>query len=195
MQFCANNYGISAHYGKNIVAEGEEILIKDTDDKIIAKFEEGKFVLNGAGSLVKDVVTKRILKTVSKYDSKLGQMVEYPMYNNVALGKSSGGSLKQFGDAVGANVWTKETDNVFTSMYNLPERNYVGGFERSIREVLDVTTGTNQGKILFDITGVDIPIWHSFVHYSGARLRRVPTYGNKQNKAFATRVVKANKLF
>ena len=36
---------------KKIVAEGEEILIKDADNKIIAKFEDGKFVANGAGSL------------------------------------------------------------------------------------------------------------------------------------------------
>jgi hypothetical protein len=51
----------------------------------------------------------------------------------------------------------------------------------------------NDGKT--DVYSYEIPIWRSFVHYSGARLRRVPTYGNKQNKAFATRVVKANKLF
>ncbi|WP_165621356.1 hypothetical protein [Flavobacterium columnare] len=110
----------------------------------------------GAGSLVKDIISKRVVKTISKYDKNLGKMVDYPMYNNVALGKSSGGSLKQFGDEVGANVWTKETDNVFTSMYNLPERDYLGGFERSIGEVLDATTGANQGKILFDVTGVNV---------------------------------------
>lgn len=80
-------------------------------------------------------------------------MVDYPMFNNVALGKSSGGALKNFGDEIGANVWTAETDNVFTSMYDLmPSRS----FERSISDVFDVTLGTNQGKIVFDITGVNI---------------------------------------
>ncbi len=63
------------------------------------------------------------------------------------------GALKQFGDEIGANVWTAETDNVFTSMYDLmPSRS----FERNISDVFDATLGTNQGKIVFDITGVNI---------------------------------------
>ena len=67
--------------------------------------------------------------------------------------KGSGGSLKQFGDEVGANVWTAETEKVFTSMYDLPDS---WTFERSITSVLNETVGTNQGKILFDINGVNI---------------------------------------
>ncbi len=109
--------------------------------------------VNQAGNLVRDIVTKRVIKTVPKWDNKLGKLLEYPKYNNVALGKSSGGSLKQFGDDVGANVWTSETDNVFTLMYDLPSS---WTFERSIVSVFDETIGTNGGKILFDISGVNI---------------------------------------
>ncbi len=105
------------------------------------------------GSLVKDILSKNILKTINKYDKKLGQMVNYPKYNNVALGKDAGGTLKQFGDDVGANVWTVETNNVFTSMYDLPDS---WSFERSITSVLNETVGINQGKVLFDIKNVNI---------------------------------------
>lgn len=131
------------------------LIFKNLDEINAIGYSKWKAV-NGAGSLVKDIISKRVIKTISKYDKNLGKMVDYPMYNNVALGKSSGGSLKQFGDEVGANFWTKETDNVLTSMYNLPERDYFGGFERSIGEVLDATTGANQGKILFDVTRVNV---------------------------------------
>jgi hypothetical protein len=104
-------------------------------------------------SLVKESVVKRVLKTISKYDSKLGKMVDYPMYNNVALGKDLDGALKSFGDEVGANVWTKQTESIFTSMYDLPS---TYSFEKSITSVLNKTTGTNQGKILFEVGGVNI---------------------------------------
>lgn len=38
-------------------------------------------------------------------------------------------------------------------MYDLPDS---WSFERSMKSVLDETVGTNQGKILFDISGVNI---------------------------------------
>ena len=34
-----------------------------------------------------------------------------------------------------------------------------------------------------------VSLWRSFIAFSGARLRRVPTYKKRKNKAFATRVV------
>ncbi|TAF78897.1 MAG: hypothetical protein EAZ50_12760 [Runella slithyformis] len=115
-------------------------------------------VVQGAGKLVKDVITKRVLRTIRKYDSKLGQMVEYPMYNNVAFEKSSGGSLKQFGDEMGTDVWTKETDNIFTSMYHLLESR---SFERNISDVFNQTLGTNQGKIWVTFQSIDLHIKYS----------------------------------
>ena len=99
------------------------------------------------------MIEKRVLKTITKFDKKLQRMVEYPMYNNVALGKSAGGTLEKFGSEVGANVWASETNNVFTSMYDLMESR---SFERSISDFLNQTVGANQGKILFDVTGVNI---------------------------------------
>ncbi|URM35544.1 hypothetical protein [Flavobacterium anhuiense] len=104
---------------------------------------------------VEDVISKKVLKYVSKYDKKLNKMVDYPMYNNVALGKSAEGALQEFGDRIGANVWTKETDNVITSMYDLPSS---WSFERSITNVLKQTTEKNHGKILFDVNNVEIPL-------------------------------------
>ncbi|URM35546.1 hypothetical protein [Flavobacterium anhuiense] len=54
---------------------------------------------------------------------------------------------------VGANVWTTETDNVFTSMYDLMDSR---SFERNIGDVLETVIDKNQGKILFDLTNVEI---------------------------------------
>jgi hypothetical protein len=105
------------------------------------------------GTKIEDLITKRVVKTITNYESKLGQLVEYPMYNNVALGKKAGGSLEQFGKEIGANVWTNETHNIFTKMYDLPDS---WSFERSMTSVLNETVGANQGKILFDIKGVEI---------------------------------------
>ena len=135
------------------LARMAEMLKGKTPDEaigILNKAKEGEAV-----NLVwvKNIVNKRVIKTITNYDSKLGQLVEYPKYNNVALGKGSGGALEQFGKEVGANVWTTKTDNIFTSMYDLPNS---WTFERSISSVLDETVGANQGKILFDINGVDI---------------------------------------
>lgn len=101
---------------------------------------------------VEDVISKKVLKYITKYDKKLGKTVEYPMYINVALGKDLNGKLRAFGDKVGANVWTTETDNVFTSMYDLMDSR---SFERNIGDVFN-KTANNEGKILFDITSVNI---------------------------------------
>ena len=79
-------------------------------------------------------------------------MVDYPMYNNVALGKDLNGTLETFGKEVGANVWTSKTDNVFIIMYDLIEGR---SFERNITDVLNQTI-KNEGKIFFDINGVNI---------------------------------------
>ncbi|OWP84391.1 hypothetical protein BWK59_05540 [Flavobacterium davisii] len=135
-----------------ITVDGQkiEVLVNPDETKLKESAEE---IVTNWRSLVKNVITKRVVKTISKYDKNLGKMVDYPMYNNVALGKSSGGALKQFGDEVGANVWTKETDNVFTSMYDLMESR---SFERNISDVFNQTLNTNQGKIIFDVTGVNI---------------------------------------
>ena len=79
-------------------------------------------------------------------------MVDYPMYNNVALGKDLNGTLETFGKEVGANVWTSKTDNEFIIMYDLIEGR---SFERNITDVLNQTI-KNEGKIFFDINGVNI---------------------------------------
>ncbi|MFN3487551.1 MAG: fibronectin type III domain-containing protein [Emticicia sp.] len=126
--------------------------LKTAFEEDVSLLDTWKGVKDG-GSLVKDILSKNILKTITKYDKKLGQMVNYPKYNNVALGKDAGGTLKQFGDDVGANVWIVETNNVFTSMYDLPDS---WSFERSITSVLNETVGINKGKVLFDIKGVNI---------------------------------------
>ncbi|WP_336686031.1 hypothetical protein [Chryseobacterium bernardetii] len=125
-------------------ADGLKDGIEDTGEKLIKK--EGSF-------LVKDIVNKKIIKTIKKWDSKLGQLVEYPMYNNVALGKDLNGTLEAFGKEVGANVWTNKTDNIFTTMYDLMESR---SFESNITEVLNKTITQNEGKILFDISNVNI---------------------------------------
>ncbi len=75
------------------------------------------------------------------------------MYNNVALGKDLNGALEAFGKDVGANVWTKNTDKIFTDMYVLMESR---SFESNITEVLNKTINQNEGKILFDISAVEI---------------------------------------
>ncbi len=53
---------------KKIVAEGEEILIKDADNKIIAKFENGKFIVQGAGKVG---VIDDAIKSVAPYLDEL----------------------------------------------------------------------------------------------------------------------------
>ena len=126
------------------------------EEKVVAYSERvinTNTVVAKGGSRIEDLISKRVVKTVSNYDSKLGQLVEYPKYNNVALGKDMGGKLEAFGKDVGANVWTRETEAIFTKMYDLPDS---WSFERSMTSVLNETVGTNQGKILFDISGVDI---------------------------------------
>ena len=121
----------------------DDALKKVVDELVVAK----------GGSRIEDLISKRVVKTITNYDSKLGQLVEYPKYNNVALGKDMGGKLEAFGKDIGANVWTDETHNIFTKMYDLPDS---WSFERSMASVLNETVGANQGKILFDITGVNI---------------------------------------
>lgn len=107
---------------------------------------------SGEITFVKDIITKKVLKVIKKWDAKVGAMVEYPKYNNVALGKSLGGKLEEFGKQVGANVWTDKTDKIFTDMYVLMESR---SFERNITDVLNETINQNEGKSLFDITGVN----------------------------------------
>ena len=127
--------------------------VKKINAKQIAEELKGKIAkLLGktqAVQSVKDILSKKILKTIKKWDNILGQMVEYPKYNNVALGKSLGGELETFGKEVGANVWTAKTDKIFTIMYDLMESR---SFERNITDVLNETINQNQGKILFDVT-------------------------------------------
>lgn len=105
------------------------------------------------GLLVKDVIPSNVLSKVTRWDNALGELVEYPKYNNVALGKASGGALESFGNNVGANVWTSSTHPIFTKKYVLPDS---WSFERSMESVFNETIGANNGKILFDIEGVDI---------------------------------------
>ena len=133
-------------------------VLKDADkyvDKNFVKSQadglsllSGKVVINS----IDDVISKKVLKNITKYDKKLGKAVEYPMYNNVALGKDLNGTLETFGKEAGANVWTAKTDNVFTSMYDLMGSR---SFERNISDVLNQTI-KNEGKILFDIASVNI---------------------------------------
>lgn len=143
---------------KELAEKLKDEALKDANDyidkKIVKAAVDGLSLLK-EGKFVDEILSKKILKTITKYDRKLGKTVEYPMYNNLALGKSAGGKLKEFGDKVGANVWTTETGNVFTSMYDLPD---YWSFERSITDVLKKTVGSNEGKILFDVTNVDIPV-------------------------------------
>lgn len=108
------------------------------------------------GLLVKDAISSTIIKKVTKWDNTLGELVEYPKYNNVALGKDLNGSLEAFGNNIGANVWTNNTDAIFTKKYGLMDRDYAGGFELNIGDVLNETIGANNGKILFDINGVNL---------------------------------------
>jgi hypothetical protein len=98
------------------------------------------------GCLVKNLVEKVIVKTIYKNGKK------YDMYNNIALGKANQG-LKVFGDDVGANVWTNETHSAFTTFYDLPDS---WSFERSLTSALNQTIGDLNGKILFDVTNVDV---------------------------------------
>ena len=137
---------------------------------LIAKVKD--VVAKGGG--IESLINKHVVKTITNYDSKLGQLVEYPKYNNVALGKDMGGKLEAFGKDVGANVWTRETEAIFTKMYDLPNS---WSFERSMTSVLNETVGSNQGKILFDISGVDIPkaIKGGLIHNSELVLRNSVT--------------------
>ncbi len=118
--------------------------VEDTGERFAKK--QGSF-------LVKDIVNKKVIKTIKKWDPKIGKIIEYPKYNNVALGKDMNGTLEAFGKEVGANVWTDKTDKIFTDMYVLMESR---SFERNITDVLNETINKNEGKILFDITGVEV---------------------------------------
>ena len=147
----------SISYGneKELTEKIKTEALKDVDgyvNKKNVKETVNELSLLKESKFVDGIISKKILKTITKYDKKLGKVVEYPMYNNVALGKDLNGKLKEFGDNIGANVWTSETDNVFTSMYDLMESR---SFERNITDVLNKTT-TNDGKILFDLTSVNI---------------------------------------
>ncbi|MBL6445813.1 hypothetical protein JMN32_05815 [Fulvivirga sp. 29W222] len=115
--------------------------------------EVGFKEITGGSNLVKDAIESKVVKQISYWDKNLNKLVEVPKYNNVALGKDLNGTLKAFGDEVGANVWTSSTDKIFTKMYDLPD-SY--SFERAITSVLNETVKVNGGKVLFDITSVNV---------------------------------------
>ncbi len=133
-----------------ILGTGQVYAETETEVRVVDFADAGRTL---SGQLVKDAVPSNVVKTVTNWDRQLQELVEYPKYNNVALGKSSNGRLEAFGNEVGANVWTKETDKIFTKKYSLPDHY---SFERSMTSVLNETVSKNGGKILFDIDGVNI---------------------------------------
>jgi len=159
---------------KEAATRGSLPNIEEASKKALEKINGRLSAVAKTGAKIEDLINKQVVKTITNYDRKLGTLVEYPKYNNVALGKDMGGKLEAFGKDVGANVWTRETEAIFTKMYDLPDS---WSFERSMTSVLNETVGTNQGKILFDISSVDIPkaIKGGLVHNSELVLRNSVT--------------------
>ena len=94
--------------GKKIVTDGEEILIKDADDKIIAKFENGEFrLVNGAGGNILERYRVAIfdkVKIITK-DKSLPQFIKESFLDNyyytvealenIVVFRRFGGSISQ----------------------------------------------------------------------------------------------------